>query len=583
MIRWRFVLTRLTVVIAVLMLLRWGLGPVAQYVTIRGLESVTGAKVEVAKTRVGLFPPRIQYVDFQVADPRDEKEMRDAFRAESVDLVIDGDALLHRRWVARDGRISGIQIGAQRESSGHIARLDEGPAEESGPSMLSRLVAAASNQLTHEAEQAVQDLETVKRSRLIRQKWEREYEELVTRARNLEKQIRTVRDRARGIDNPLRDWPELERTLAEARSARAELMNVRQAIDSLPERLQADLAQLDEAKQIDLQKIDQYVPGDLTGAGEFGVDLLADAVRQQIEQIRSYLDGGRTLANYTIVAPESTRIRGVDHDLDRLNRPGVLIRRCEVGGIMRADGQQYEMTGILENLTPTPETLVEPTRARLRLDGPETLRVEYVRDRRQNADVDLLTLHWPEMEAKPLRLGDSDEASIAIRGGSRELWVQVRTEGNQLEGRLVSKQTGVQMGLDVDSKYQSNAAVNSLQESLAHVDRIEMDASFRGTWKNLDLNLNTNLGQVLRRASQDAIAHQVRASQDRLAVAVEKAHLEQTRELQQWLGSRQSEARSLLASADKSIEEMSQKVLDEVGDADAYLGVLRGAIRGKLR
>ena len=76
MIRWRFVLTRLIVVVAVLALLSLGLGPVASYVTVRGLESATGAKVEIAKTRVGLFPPRIQYVDFAVADPTQPVSLR---------------------------------------------------------------------------------------------------------------------------------------------------------------------------------------------------------------------------------------------------------------------------------------------------------------------------------------------------------------------------------------------------------------------------------------------------------------------------------------------------------------------------
>ncbi len=125
MIRWHFVLTRLIIIVAVLALLRWGLGPVANYVTIRGLEGATGAKVEIAKTRVGLFPPRVQYVDVRIADPRDDKEMRDAIRADSIDLVIDGDALLHRRWVAREGRISGLQIGARRDTSGHIAGVEK--------------------------------------------------------------------------------------------------------------------------------------------------------------------------------------------------------------------------------------------------------------------------------------------------------------------------------------------------------------------------------------------------------------------------------------------------------------------------
>ena len=35
----------------------------------------------------------------------------------------------------------------------------------------------------------------------------------------------------------------------------------------------------------------------------------------------------------------------------------------------------------------------------------------------------------------------------------RELWVQIRSEGEQMQGRLVSKQTDVDMKLKVDHKY----------------------------------------------------------------------------------------------------------------------------------
>lgn len=585
MIRWRFVITRLIIIIAVIVLLRCGLGPVASFVTVRGLESVTGAKVEIAKTRVGLFPPRIQYVDVAIADPRDDKEMRDAFRAETIDLVIDGEALLHRRWVASDGRLTGIQIGSRRASSGHIAVVeDQEPKSASDtPTMLSRLLGAATDKVSGQAEAIVDGLETVRLSKEIRARWESEYQSLVVRARNLEKQIRTVRDEARGIENPLRDWPELERTLAQAREARNELMSVRQAIDSLPERLQADLARLDEAKQIDLAKVDKFVPGDLSQSSDFGIDMITEAVRSQVQQVQGYLDGGRNLANYTIVAPKNVRERGVNHDLERLHRPDFMIRRCEVGGLMRVDGNTYAMTGILENLTPSPELLAEPTRARLRLEGPEILRVEYVRDRRHGSDVDLLTLHWPQTEAKPLRLGNDHDSGLSIEGGQRELWVQVRSEGKQLEGRLVSKQTGLKMNLRMDPKYANTAAAKSLESSLAAVDRIEIDANFQGTWKDMELSLNSNLGQIFHRAMEDAIAGQIRVSREKLTAKVDQAHLEQTLALRQWLGSQQSEARSLLASADKSIEEMSQKVLHEVGDADAYLGKLRSAIRGRLK
>ena len=39
MMRWRFVLTRFLLALAVLVLLRWGMGPVAQYITVSSLET----------------------------------------------------------------------------------------------------------------------------------------------------------------------------------------------------------------------------------------------------------------------------------------------------------------------------------------------------------------------------------------------------------------------------------------------------------------------------------------------------------------------------------------------------------------
>ena len=585
MIRWRFVLTRLLIVIAFLALLRWGMGPVAQYVTVHSVETATGSKVDIKDTQVGLFPPSIHFSDVRVADPRDGKEMQDSFRASSIKLVMDGEALLRRRWVANRGIISGIEIGAQRKTSGRLNRLEKvesGDNSSTGPS-LDQLMGATTSRLRDETKAVLVNLETVKCSQQIRSQWEAEYKALVIRAKNLEEQIRGVRDEARVVQNPLRDLPELQRTLARARDARSELSSVHRAIDSLPSRLQADLVRLDQAKQTDLAKVDQYVPGELASSGDLGIEMLGDAVREQIQQIRSYMDSGRTLANYTVVAPESVRVRGVDHDLASHPSPGLLVRHCEVSGSLQADGRRYQMTGFLENLTPNPEKLDKPTRVSLRFAGPEVVRAEYVRDRRQDANVDLLTLHWPEIKAEPLRIGKDGETSIQINGGQRELWVQIKTEGNHLEGRLVSKQTGVSLDLTAPPKFADSVAAESLRQSLSFVDRIEMDARFSGTWRDLDLKLTSNLGQVLRRAGEDAIAGQVAESKRQMAATIRQEHANQSVALQQWLGSQQNKAQSLLANAEKFIDEMGRKVQSEVGDADAYLGKLRGAIRGKLR
>ena len=589
MIRWRYVITRLAIVAVVLLLIAFGLGPVAGYVTAKSLEEATGAKVEIGHTTVGLFPPTVQYNDFRVADPRDDKEMKDAFRAESIELEIDGSALLRRRWVANTGRITGIQVGTKRESSGHLAEdyVHEVDAEDSA-GMLGTFLSGATDQLGDHADAVIGGLETVRRSKEIRARWESEYDNLVKQARGLELEIREIRDSAKEIDNPLRDWQILDRTLARASATRSELNIVRNKINTLPDQMQEDLASLQRAKQMDMDKIDQYVPGSLSQSDNFGVDLMAKAVREQIATVRGYLDGGRAIADYTVVAPENERARGVDYDLLGVRRrPDIMVRHCEVSGLLRSDNNAYVMTGIVENLTPSPERLAEPTRTRLRLEGPEVIRVELVSDRRQGADVDTLTLHWPQTDADPMHLGNPRDAGISIMGGQRELWVQLQSRGEHIEGRFVSRQDGLKMKLEVDSKYKESPAAISLGQSLAAVDKIEVEANFAGTWRDLSMQLNTNIGQIFKNAAREAVVGQMEASKRQLATKIEEAHLREALALRDWMGTRQTEAQTLLASADESIKEMRSRVVKEVGEADAYLGKhmgkLRSAIEGRLR
>ena len=192
--------------------------------------------------------------------------------------------------------------------------------------------------------------------------------------------------------------------------------------------------------------------------------------------------------------------------------------------------------------------------------------------------MDLVTVHWPPTKARPISLGDDGDAAITIEGGLRELWVQLRSEGEQVTGRFISKQTGVQMGVDVDSKYANLPATVSLQQSLAAVKNLEVGADFSGTWSNMNMSLSTNLGQILQRATNDAIAGQMAATRKQIALKVNQVHAEQTTELRQWLAKQQGEARSMVASADTLVEELMDKVVEEVGTKNTYIGGLRNAL-----
>jgi uncharacterized protein (TIGR03545 family) len=585
MIRWRFVVTRLLIVLVVLLLVRLGLGPVAGYVTVEGLQKTTGAKVEIDQTYVGLFPPRVRYEHFRVADPRDGKQMRDAFRADTVELELDGNAMLRRRWVAREGKITGLQIGAERIESGHFQDEDLMTTSQSdAPGVLSRLLDGLADQMESHAKHAAKQLETVRRSEEIKERWKREYAMLAKRVEMLEQKIKEFKAGAREIENPLRDWGNLESTIRVANESRVELKAILTALDSIPERFDADLASLEKAKQADLDRIDQLVPGDLAESNNFGIDLIQQAVREQIAGLRTYWESGRTLANYTVVAPENERSRGVTIDLlGKRRRPTVLVQRCLVEGMLRADGNAYSLTGVVHNMTPSPQRLVEPFRAELQLEGPQVVTVDYVRDRRNGNDVDRLTLHWPQANAPAMSLGNDKHARISVTGGKREVWVQMRSEGNKIQGRFVSTQTGVQLGLDVDSKFDDLPATGALRQSLADVDLVTVDAEFNGSWKRLDdLSINSNLGKVLRQASRQAIDLQFADSKRKLSQRLAEVTSKQQHDLRQWFAKQQLDAQSLTAQADALLEGIGNKMLQGVDSSEVTVGRMGEFLRGRF-
>ena len=588
MIRWKFVLTRLLIVVAVLTLIRWGLGPAAKYLTIRSLQMATGAKVEIARAEIGLFPPRVYYGGVRVADPRGRKAFRDLFRAESIDFEIDGDALLRRRWVVRQGRISGLEIGAARDDSGHFEREPVPAPEPAGPSYLSRLIGGAMDGLGDRAEAFVDDLETARRAAEIRRRWEADYEELAARARALERQVREIRDEAQSIKNPLRDYVALDRTIAQANRTRTDLLGVRNTIDAIPGRVRQDLDSLDEAKQIDLAKVEGYVPENLRGSGGFAKDLMSQVVRERLGQVREYLDQGRSIANATVVPPARPRERGQTIDMSGGQRPPrFLVRRCELDGLVRSGGRVYTVRGVVDRLTPSPHRLDEPTRARLLLEDTslvsEPIRLDYVRDRRNGGDIDRISMHWPRSDARPTDWGRDDRVGISISGGRRELWAQYVRDGEAIRGRLVSKHTDLEMQLRVAPDLARSGIAGQISSRLAEVDRIEIDAEFAGTWKDLDLKFESNLERILREATEEAIASEIASRREQVAAKVRHQHAKQAAELERWIEKQQSEARSLVAAADASIDEMFQKVTRGVGSADAYLGRLKSSLPKALR
>ncbi len=583
MIRWRYVFPRLIALTIGFLVFAYGVPPVVRLVTVKTLQAATGARVDLASVDVGLFPPRLRYIDIQVANPGRDKAMRNLATADTVELVIDAGALLRRRFVVQDARISGLEFDSERLTSGHFEPDPTPPSDQPSLAMrwLTRLIGSASGAAQDQLDALADGSVTIRRGDQIRRRWKNEYRLLADRAGELESAIKEVQETAKGIENPLRDWARVDATLTQAKQIREELIDLRRTLDELPSQVQSDLASLERAKQADLQRIHELSPIDLTAGDNLAPGLLLRTVETQIARLRGYLDTGREVSRWTVAKPKAERFRGELIDLDGGRRsPSQLVRRCEVSGMLRAGGQPYRLAGILENLTPQPQLRAEPLRARLKLDGAESVRLDYLRDDSTEIAAERLTLHWPGMKAPDFRIGSDETLELDIRDGQVELWVQLNIRDEQIEGRLVSRRIDTRVAFNATDKVARTPMFRTLQDRLAAVDRVEIDAELTGTWSRPDISVRSNLTGVLSAAVRDATHGQLAATKRKLEAEIDQAYLGQLSELQQWLTAEQVKTSELLVSADNKIQEISRKVLRETNKADAYLSRLRGQLPG---
>ncbi len=581
MIRWSYVLPRLVIVIAAIVGLRYALSPVIRYVAVQSIQAATGAKVDLATVEVGFFPPRLYSTEVQVANPKHNKGLRNLASAQTVELSIDGDALLRRRYVVSTARIKGLEIDSDRLTSGHFEPEEQVESEEPSQAMqwLNDLFNSATDAAKQQLDTLAESSETLRRGDQIRRRWKSEYSMLASRAAEIEVAIKEVQQKAKGIDNPLRDWPQIDATLSQAKDIQQELLLVRKTLAEMPAQFQADLVTMERAKQADLQRVRDALPFDPMAGDELGPGLLLQVVKSQIDQLRGYLDTGREISHWTVVKPKVQRHRGEQIQLVT-QQPSMLIRHCELSGLLRSGGKPYELTGILENLTPQAKLRQEPLRARLRLQGEETVRLEYVCDDSAEISHELLTLHWPEIKAPTIRLGSADNVKLSVRDGRLELWIQLDTRGEQMSGRVVSRRAGTRFELQGAEKVTRTPMFSTLHTALADINQIEIDARFQGTWSDWDIQLGTNLTGILNTAVREAATRQLAETREKLEAEVNRIHQRELAELQDWLVSQQAKSNELLSQADNAVQEVSRKVLSETGKADAYIGRLRGNLPG---
>ncbi len=564
MIRWKYVVPRLFVLLGICLIILIGLDPAIHHTLVFWGQTATSAKVEIGDVDASLLGTSVRLHDLRIADPR--RPMKNLIEAEEVSLNLEANALLRQRFIVEEGRISGLRVDTERTTSGELApsadwgwNLSGGELSEISLEWLDQLTAI----LQGEIEEEIGELESVQLVNELIERWPAEYEELEARIDSLKARV----DRMRGLfeadtSDLLQSIDAYRQAVAELEAVQQELANLGTQIDRLPQRALEDRDAVAAAGRRDVLYIRQRVESFSVDAESLSQYLLGEELRERVGTLADWIGWARRNLAEGNDSLEPERERGLDMVFAGGRRyPDFLVRRLVIDGEAEIGRQDFRFRGMLSGLTHQPKVHGEPAVVQLELTGPTTVRMEVVVDRTGETPHDRFVINCPELKTPERQVGREEQFAIAVSPGSMHLWMSLDLEGDKLSGTFLLKQDSVELRPKIAAQSGAGHLAAELEAVLGEVKSIEIAADLSGTLADPGWQFKSNLGPQLAEGLNLAVRRQLEIRRNQMAqVASAKIDRELAR-LEEMINAGQLAALAKLELEGDGLRQLSQSVL----------------------
>jgi uncharacterized protein (TIGR03545 family) len=478
---------------------------------VRSGQRSVGARVEVGDTRVSLVGSSVTLRHICVANP--QSPLSNLIEADRCDLQLEPATLLQKRTVIRDGAVTGIRFNTPRDSSGALpdaaVAADEAPAPwldeaatKTARDWLDRLNEKFSRNLFDQ-------LESIRLTEELLQRWPQQSEELETRAAAL--RTRTIDFRAavrEAQKNPLRHVDLLDRVPDRVEEIRAEVTALSRDVENLPSVGEADRRAIVAAREHDEQLLREELKIDPIDPNVLSAYLLQERMSGPVGDLLGWLRWMRR------VVPAKEKNVAASHRGHNIvftgcrPAPNFLLRTLNIQGATHFAGQPLEFFGTLTDVTDRPARHDQPMRLKLNTRGSLPLEVQATIDRTGPVAHDQLLVDCGLMLPK-LSLGGSDRLRLSLAPTAAKLNISITLDGDKLSGDVQLVQKQVEIKPSVSGELASLQVDEELQKTLGDVRSLSTRVSLSGTLDKPQCRLGSNLGPAVAAAMDHAIAHAV--------------------------------------------------------------------------
>lgn len=577
MIRWGYLIPRLAAVATVVAFLAYGLAPLVRWAVITYGSRALGARIEIQSLQLSPARAQAELAGLQVANPA--APAKNLFRASRVVLELDRDALLERRLVVREGRISGLRIDDLRERSGELdlpqAAARE-PAFDKADFCRQHLLPIA-GRLQEDLER---QLVTPGLCRQLNTRWTGEY-------RRIEAEVAALRDwlarlkaaigelrAARSIPDPRR----IEQLATEVEQLRGQLERLPGDVRRLQEQVKQDAESVRQGRDHDLAVLRSKLKIESLDGESLSRYLLNDEQAARVQELLAWIEWTRSCLPRPREFARPQRLRGhVVRFGDRRPKPELLFERLAVDGEFRRHGQFVPFSGTVSGVTNRPDLSGQPVVVDLRTGMETPLLVRAVLDRSGSTPRDQLVLELPNLSMPGRQLGKPELLVLALAPGRAAVRLELELHGDALAGKLTFVQPCVQLEPKLAEDFGGRPLQERLALALAEVKQLSVTVELSGSLHRPRTRLRSDLGPQLAAGLATAARLELQARVAQLTDRIEAEVRRQLSEVEQLVRSKSDE---LLARLDAPRAELEQLLAAQPGQWQLdQLGVLPQSIR----
>jgi uncharacterized protein (TIGR03545 family) len=562
MIRWKYLVPRLSVVAVILLFLALGLDPLTRL----GIEQLgtraIGARVELGEA--DLVAGKLDVVLRQLAVTNPADPMANLVEIREARWDIDARELLHGRWNVREGVLEGVRFSTPRSESGAIDDPLEPPSETDGEAVcLDRVLAwlkAGGERLQSDLEQ---ELHSPRLCRELRQRWPEEYRAIEARCDGLRRRV----ERLRAASGELRegrmptDAAVYARLAEDLQAVRGELEEIPAEVQRLADQLDEDRRAIDEARKHDVAYArDQLRMEELDREGLTRY-LLGQEQARRLEQVVAWVEWTRKCLPVKRNAGRPDRSLGRTFHFAASQRSADWVfEHLAIDGEMRSGDATVPFVGAIDGLTTQQAAYGEPLQVSLHTRGESPVTVEAVFDRRQGVPVDQIVVRCPCWRVPARQLGNPDRLGVEIASGTADVDVQLRLVGDELSGYLAVSQPAAAIQARLAEGPSSERLQLRLNQALAGVQGMDVRLELAGTLRSPRCGLQSSLGRDLTAGLNRALADELQVQVDRVVARIDAQVEQEFGQLEQLVRDKSREIADRIELPREQVERVAQSL-----------------------